>query len=42
MCIREWSHTHLGGHTTGDRNTNNVHRGCVSGQPRANCYDKWM
>lgn len=40
VCMRESRHTHLGGVTTGDRYTDNVHRGCVSGQPRGKCYDK--
>lgn len=35
--------THFeGGHTTGDRDADDVRRGCVSGQPRGKRYDKWM
>lgn len=33
MCVcvsmSEWRQTHLGGHTTGDGDADNVHRGCV-------------
>lgn len=36
------THIWRGGHTTGDRDADDVHRGCVSGQPRGKCYNKWM
>lgn len=43
VCVHEWIEAHtFRGHTTGDRDTDNVHRDCVSGQPRGKCYDKRM
>lgn len=49
MCVCVWvcgsgcveAHT-FRGLTTGDRDTDNDLRGCVSGQPRGKCYAKWM
>lgn len=41
-CVSKWRHTHFGGNTTGDRDTDNVHRANVSRQPRGKCYSEWL